>query len=705
MKRQVVSIAAILLCGTALAEPAIQTGYNTYGTAGLIEMPTANAMPDGELAYTFSYSRNTKRHTLTFQIAPRLSGSFRYALLYDQDPNSGPDLNTSTDFRFDRSFTLQYLISEETDKWPAFAVGLNDFLGTGVYRSEYLVASKTITPQFRVTGGIGWGRLAGVGGFDNPLGHVADRFKTRDERISNRGGEVEASQIFRGDAAFFGGVEYQVTDKLKLTAEYSSDRYELEDGATFDYVSPFNFGVSYQARKNINLKAHYLYGAEVGVQLTFALNPKNPPNYSGLEKAPPAVVPRRSAAALGWSGGAAAGGPGALQQRAATALGPYGIGLHGLEVSGTQARIEIDNRSYLTQAQAIGRSARAMTGVLPPQVETMVIVPVRNGIAGAQVTLRRSDLEALEFELDGAWDSYARAGIASAPGQLAPAPGRYPFFDYKIGPYFATSLFDPDNPFRADLGIETSARYEALPGLVFQGAVRKKLVGNLNESTRPSTSVLQRVRSESNIYEKHGDPALTHLTGSYYFKPADDLYGRVTAGYLEKHFGGVSTELLWKPVDSRLAAGIEVNYVKQRAFDQRFGFRDYEVATGHASVYYDLGNGYQAQVDAGRYLAGDWGATLSLDRTFKNGWSIGAFATLTDVPFDEFGEGSFDKGIRISIPIGWVNGQRTRDTYATVIRPVTRDGGARVHVNDRLYETVRDTHQPALAETWGRFWR
>lgn len=682
----------------------MQTGYNTYGTPGLIDMPTAHAMPDGELGYTFSYSRNTKRHTLTFQMAPRLTGSFRYSLLNDMDPSAGPNLGTSGSFRFDRSFSLQYLLSEETESWPAVSVGLNDFLGTGIYRSEHLVASKTLTPQLRVTGGIGWGRLAGVGGFDNPLGVFADRFKSREDRVSNQGGQLEASEILRGDAALFGGVEYQATETLKFSAEYSSDRYALEDGATFHYKSPFNFGVSYQARKNINLKAHYLYGSEVGVQLTYALNPKNPPNYSGLEKAPPPVV-RRSAAALGWSEEAADGTPTSLQRRADQVLSQYGMGLHGLTLDGRRARIEIDNRSYLSQAQAVGRAARAMTGVLPPQIEIFEVVPVKHGIAGAAVTLRRRDLELLEFELDGAWDSYARARIDSTTDPLAPMPGRYPYFDYEIGPYFSTSFFDPDNPVRADAGIEVSARFEPTRGLVFQGAVRKKLVGNLDDSTRPSTSVLPHVRSDFNLYEKHGDPALTHLTAGYYFKPGADLYGRVTAGYFEIQYGGLSTELLWKPVDSRLAAGVEVNYVRQRAFDQGFEFRDYEIATGHASLYYEFGNGYEAQIDAGRYLAGDWGATFALDRTFRNGWSVGAFATLTDVPFDDFGEGSFDKGIRLQIPIGWVNGQATRETYSTVIRPVTRDGGARVHINDRLYETVRDTHQPALADSWGRFWR
>ena len=36
---------------------------------------------------------------------------------------------------------------------------------------------------------------------------------------------------------------------------------------------------------------------------------------------------------------------------------------------------------------------------------------------------------------------------------------------------------------------------------------------------------------------------------------------------------------------------------------------------------------------AGRYLAGDWGATVELGRRFDSGIEVGAFATFTDVPF------------------------------------------------------------------------
>jgi hypothetical protein len=198
---------------------------------------------------------------------------------------------------------------------------------------------------------------------------------------------------------------------------------------------------------------------------------------------------------------------------------------------------------------------------------------------------------------------------------------------------------------------------------------------------------------------------MPELTAAYYFRPGDDLFGRVTAGYLEKMFGGVSAELLWKRQNSRFALGAELNYVKQRDFDDVFGFRPYNILTGHVSAYYDIGGGYQGQLDVGRYLAGDVGATLSLGREFDNGWRVGAFATITDVSATDFGEGSFDKGIQLTIPLDWVTGRASKTKVNTVIRPVLRDGGARVNVSGRLYETVRGYQATELDATWGRFWR
>ena len=233
----------------------------------------------------------------------------------------------------------------------------------------------------------------------------------------------------------------------------------------------------------------------------------------------------------------------------------------------------------------------------------------------------------------------------------------------------------------------------------------KSVVGNLDNSNRLSDSVLPRVRTDGVLYDKQGDPALEHLTATYFFRPADDIYGRVTGGYLERMFGGVSGELLWRPANSRLALGAELNYVKQRDYDLQLGFRDYSVVTGHVSAYYQMNNGFHAQLDVGRYLAGDIGATLSIDREFKNGWKIGAFATLTDVSAEDFGEGSFDKGIKLDIPVSWFLGTPNTYRLGTVLRPITRDGGARLNVGGRLYERVRQYQRPTLENQWGRVWQ
>ena len=42
---------------------------------------------------------------------------------------------------------------------------------------------------------------------------------------------------------------------------------------------------------------------------------------------------------------------------------------------------------------------------------------------------------------------------------------------------------------------------------------------------------------------------------------------------------------------------------------------------------------------------------------------------------------------------------------ATTLRPITRDGGARLSVDGRLYESVRGYQQGRLDDQWGRFWR
>jgi hypothetical protein len=243
-----------------------------------------------------------------------------------------------------------------------------------------------------------------------------------------------------------------------------------------------------------------------------------------------------------------------------------------------------------------------------------------------------------------------------------------------------------------------------LPGLLFSGAIQQPVYGTLDQSTRISDSILPHVRSDSALYAKAPGPGVPYLTAEYFDRPGEDLYSRLSFGLLEPMFGGLSGEILWAPAGKPYALGAELNYAVQRDFDG-FGFQDYDVMTSHVSGYYDFGKGFAGQVDAGRYLAGDWGSTFTLTRHFGNGFQVGAFFTLTDVSFDDFGEGAFDKGILISVPLTWITGQPSQQSAGLTIRPILRDGGARLSVRNRLYELTRPEREAASGEGWGRFWR
>ena len=701
-----------LLATSVAAEESWRAGYTLYGAPGLIEMPSASVLPDAEFAMTFGGFENQQRASFTFQITPRLTGTFRYSRFDDYT-------GVGTADSYDRSFDLHYQLLRETENRPAVAVGLRDFMGTGLYTGEYVVATKALGPRLRVTGGMGWGRLASYGGFDNPLGVIGGYFEDRPALDFGKGGTPSFDQFFRGDAALFGGLEWRAGKDLTVVAEYSSDAYARETNlGVVEHSSPLNFGLRYQPRPGYQLSAHFLRGSDLGLSATLALNPQTRAAPSGLEGAPMpvAVRPADLRAAQSWDRTTLP--EAALVKATQEALALDGFDVNAIELADKSVRLRYTNQTYRAEAQGVGRVARVLTQIMPPSVEVFVLEPQQSGLALSAVTVRRSDIERLENRPGAAEAMLSNTAFSGAGPDLGlvDVPDTDPAFQWGIAPFGELQLFDGDQPIRGDFGLQGTVRYEFRPDLVLSGQVRYRLGGNRTGSS-VSPSSLHPVRRNIGRYGQDGGLGLERLTLTDYGRLGSDVYTRASIGYLERMYAGVSTEMLWKPVDSRLALGGELNYVVQREYDLGFGAQQfstadgdgidgsYDVLTGHLSVHYEFQNGFHGRVDLGRYLAGDWGATFALDREFANGWRVGAYATLTDVPFDDFGEGSFDKGIMLTIPTDWALGTATRHETTVQLNSLTRDGGARLDVDGRLYEIVRDGHQSALTQSWGRFWR
>ena len=137
----------------------------------------------------------------------------------------------------------------------------------------------------------------------------------------------------------------------------------------------------------------------------------------------------------------------------------------------------------------------------------------------------------------------------------------------------------------------------------------------------------------------------------------------------------------------------------------RFDLLDYETTLGHMSLYYDAGGMFDIEVNAGRYLAGDWGTTTRISRVFGSGWEVGGYATLTDVPFATFGEGSFDKAIYVSIPLDWITSSPYKAQRVLTIRPITRDGGAHLASARLLNRLIKRSQNSAFKREYGRLWK
>lgn len=685
-------VAAVLPVAAQDSTPRAPT-LNFYLNPGLIDMPSGEALPDSSLATGLSDFSNIWRTGITFQFSDRLSGTFRYSGLMGLDYGGYKDY-------YDRSFDLRLLMLKESTWLPSVTVGLQDLMGTGLYSAEYIAATKELFPGFKVTAGLGWGRLGSYGAISDPFG-------PRPADSGGQGGTANFNQWFRGPMAPFGGIEWRPSDRLGFKVEYSSDAYTLEtqDRDMFERKSPLNFGVEYQVSERLRAGAYYMYGSEFGVNLTFLINPYRPPTPLTLD-APRLIEPRPAGARpTNWASDPAQKAQ--ITDIVRVMLEHDGLTIESLDLQPTVATLRFQDQRFDSAPNGIGRAARALAAALPSSVETFRIVPVVWGQPTSMITVRRSDLESLEFSPQPGQALWARSQMtdAGALPAAAPLPGIYPNYFAGIEPYVRVSYFDPDSPFRGEVGLRAQGDVEIMRGLVLEGSVRKPLAGNLDDVKRVSNSVLPHVRTDWPLYDATQDLKLEYLTLSQYFRPGKQLWARITAGYLEDMYAGLAGEVLWSPVNSPLSLGLEVARVGQRDFDMGFGLQDYTVTTGFASAYYRFGQGYVAQVNAGQYLAGDRGATFSVDRYFADGFSVGAFFTLTNVSFKDFGEGSFDKGIRVQIPLTWFTGRPSQTVYGTTIRPVQRDGGQPLNLNNRLYSIVQNDNAANYEVQWGRFWR
>lgn len=659
---------------------------NDWGEAGYLQTPSARMAGAGSARFHISRVAPYTRVSTQLQPLDWFEAGFRYTSVSNR--LYGPEELSGDQSYKDKSIDLKFRLKQEDARWPELAIGLRDGGGTGLFSSEYLVASKR-WGNWDGSLGLGWGNLGSRGNLGNPLASLLGaRFKTRPAASTVTGGTANTSGWFKGPTALFGGVQWHSpAERWIVKAELDGNDYQHEPQDNHQAVkTPLNFGLVYRYSPHIDFSVGVERGNQImtGITLHGALDQLHSPKL--FDQPLPAIAAQATDSS----------------QRQQLPTLAQSIELYtGWQVrqideqaSRTTLVAEVDGALYLQER--VQRAITLLHNNTPASSQQFELQLQAHGLPLSTVRVDRAEWLAQNTNAQppsqrlSVQTVHPTTVVARSSPQAAASPSwqaRQAGLEWEVAPSYRQILGGPNNFLLYQLGVQLKFEQALADRTWVAGNANLRLLDNYDNFSYDGPSKLPRVRTLQRQFVTTSRATLPLLQLTHVQPLGNGHYVSAYGGMLESMYGGAGTEWLYRPWHSRFAFGIDANHVRQRDFHQNLALRDYSVNTGHATLYWDTGwNDMQAKLSTGRYLAGDKGATLEIKRSFKNGVSIGAWATKTNVSKAQFGEGSFDKGIYVSIPFDAMLPLSSASSANLVWSPLTRDGGAKLNRRYPLFD-------------------
>ena len=618
--------------------------YNNHGVIGLINTPTARFYEEGSHGITYFDGDPDQKLTLSSNPYDWLEASFFYMNIQDitQCRFNAEGKAFCMGYK-DKGFNLKVKLKDQ-GFMPAVAIGLNDFAGTSLYSSEYLVTSYGIN-NLDMHLGMGWGRLSSEDdSIKNPLTYIHDNFKNRPLGYDGSGGNFDPSKYFSGEtSSLFYGISYKIKNKLLFKFENDPSRI---DGPVLQYKdrkSKYSYGFDYLFNENLSIGAAYERGGFLSLRFSYKNNPNKTLKKYKYAKANTNQNEDKYTKLI-------------------KNLEENGIGVNKISETSKSVGIEL--------TQFVHPDIRL--------VEQIIAQSSRD--AGIDKNIKKNikiaNLDAVT-EIDEVFTRNAKTIYERKSSRL---------INTNTGFRFRPFLASREEFFKGALLIENDTEFILRDNLFLNTNLKYSVANNFEDLSLPPVDVFPaQVRSDVKQYLKNMDKGI--LIGraqlDFHITPYKNHHIMLTGGILEDMFSGYGAEYLYFRPNKNYSFGIEVFNVRKRDYEWGFGHLNYENTTFTANLFvrnYGL-IPFDMKLSAGEYLAGDLGSTIEFSRTLPSGVKFGAFATFTDVTSEEFGEGSFDKGIFFNIPI---YGNFINYTW----RPLTKDPGAKLVRRNSLHDLL-----------------
>lgn len=571
---------------------------------------------------------------------------------------------------------------EESDYlFPGFAVGMEDFLGTRAFKSYYAVATQVI-PEVDLELTVGWGK----------------------ERLQGLFGAVTYFPFRRFCSPWL--------ESLALFVEY--DPIDYTDPAIEKHPqgrvknSAINAGIKGRFWESLDLHLAYIRGDQ-WVCAGHLLHPMGE-STGWLPKVRDPLVYRKpvNRKPLGEERLCPA-----FVEEWVEAFANQGFVVSALHLDCEGAsllRVELENGCYRDPEWVRRRIQAVLVALTPHNFQKVSVTLKREGVATLEY---RYDQELFPFYSKQARSFCGRALLGLGREPSCPSPLSQTIycaspcgFQWDLSPRWRTFFGSSTGKFKYSLGPSLSFKGSVWRGVQYEVQGSWDLLSNLKsckDVDRVNPSQIVNVRSDIVSYYHNESPYLEKAFLEKNSHWGEGVYTRIAGGYFELMYGGVASEILYYPVGSCWALGLEGGYFKKREtaglgfqnqLRQLEGFQprwvDHVLFQGFVSLYWDVQPlNVDVKVSVGQFLAHDKGVRCELSRYFSNGLRLNMWYTYTD-GMDQLNGGTYhDKGIGFSMPTDFFQMESSRSRWGYGMSAWLRDVGAIASTGGSLHSLLR----------------
>jgi hypothetical protein len=660
--------------------------YNNQLQGGYINMPSARMGCDGEIGLGYTsvhpYALWNLRCQLTDYI--EVTGNYRIFKGVADPVLSAEGFGDFSDKGANVKFSI--FSPEDSDyRLPGLAFGFDDFLGTRAFKSSYVVLTQVFKScNLEFTLGAGSDRIRGIfGGFNwFPFHHLKNRFLK----------------------------PFCVTAEYDAIAYKSHKREPHPRGRT--QKTPINIGLKYRLWDFIDLSAGYVRGEKLCCSLSAYYNfgytkgfvPKvNEPLMYRTPIVNEPIGCRRPEDAVAYD----------------YAYAFYEQGFRLLEGhleydfnKKSILRFRIANDRYRLEEQVRARINNIVAFLTPSNVDTVIVtmdtegMPIQEYVYPMAFVGQFASGEMGPYELE-VITPLQEASTPDPCSAIEIYKCHRDLCNFIVAPRTHTFFGSSKGKFKYSLGVgpgingflNDSVYYSVLLGYTLFSDL--KHVGNVD---RLNPSQLINVRTDSARYYKETGLVVDELYLQKNWALGTGWYARAGAGYFEQMYGGLISEVLYYPLDKNWAFGFQAGIFKKRR-TTGLGFTNWitkyqgfvpklRYFTGSqvfANFYYTWPEAkLDFKIQAGKFLANDWGARYEVSRYFPSGLILTMWYTTTNGHDNINGQTYYDKGIAFSMPIDVFYTSSSCARWGYGMSAWLRDVGASALTGQELYQMIRE---------------